>query len=167
MGSISPSSRSDSPPAHAEYVPPPRSANDEKAWLALHKVAMDKSRALVEELKGGLDVNLIFVRRNHNQPNSILNLALQIALFVTVITAFLAPVVQTLSENPVDRTNALLANLTELWLESNRLNNLVVPINITQPTPFIPAKSTMIVYLLLSLSLIISVRDSATQLFKC
>jgi hypothetical protein len=52
------------PISHADHTDRPslpRQANDEKAWTALYKVSMDRSRTLVEELKGGLDVNLIFV----------------------------------------------------------------------------------------------------------
>lgn len=82
----------------------------------------------------------------------------QIALFVTVITAFQAPVLESLSPDPGDLTNELLKNLTEIWIQTARLNGLNAPTNFTEPSPFEPSTASLAVYFLWFLSLIICVR---------
>ena len=85
---------------------------------------------------------------------------LQVGLFVTIITAFLIPVLQNLSPDPSDLTNDILVNLTTVVYEIAIMNGLKVPSNLTRPSPFQASLSDEIVSLLWYLALLLSVRSS-------
>ena len=72
----------------------------------------------------------------------------QVALFVTVITAFQTPVSQNLSPNPADVTNRVLNNLTAMVFEIAMLNGLKVPLGLSQPEPFRPDRIDQVLTLL-------------------
>lgn len=78
----------------------------------------------------------------------------QIALFVTVITAFQTPVIQSLSQDPGDRTNQLLAALIG---QVAAISGTQVPREVQTPPPFEPDSATQIISLFWSIALVLSV----------
>jgi hypothetical protein len=81
----------------------------------------------------------------------------QVALFVAVITAVQAPVIEAVTPDPVDTTNLLLRNLTDLWIRTAQLNGQVIPTDYFTDEPFLPKMSDTITNLFLTLSLTFSV----------
>lgn len=82
---------------------------------------------------------------------------LQIALFVAVITAFLIPALQSLSE-PTEQTNALLTNLTSVIVQLAALNGAQIP-RLTQPEDSQSDVPCEILSFLWTTSLVLSVRS--------
>ena len=77
---------------------------------------------------------------------------------MTIVTAFLLPVSQSLVQDPADVTNELLRNLTTIVYQTSLMNGMRVPEDLSQATPFTPARSDEITALLWYTSLIMSVR---------
>ncbi|KZT36737.1 hypothetical protein SISSUDRAFT_926566 [Sistotremastrum suecicum HHB10207 ss-3] len=65
----------------------PRKWNDESGWAAVFKSAITQTREVAEVWKTGMDVNLVFI-----------------ALFLTVVTAFLIPAIQNIGPQASDNT---------------------------------------------------------------
>ncbi|KZT36365.1 hypothetical protein SISSUDRAFT_1063701 [Sistotremastrum suecicum HHB10207 ss-3] len=73
---------------------------DEPTWSALYEIATTKMKEEAEEWKGLMDVSLVFI-----------------AIFLAVLTAFLVPAAQSLSQSPGNSgapTNSTLSNSTSL-----------------------------------------------------
>lgn len=113
----------------------------------------------------GRNVNLCAPAPNHD--HDILSESLpQVALFVTIVTAFLGPTLLKLSQDPADVTNDLLRNLTMIVYETSVLNGLRVPENVPQPMPFKPDRSDEILTLLWFASLLLSVCGKSYPRFR-
>lgn len=115
--------------------------------------------------KSGMDSTLIFVsccdhslfEKAHGP---------KVGLFVSIISSFLVPVSQNLSQNPADLTNEILSNLTSIVYEIALLNGLEVPAKLPQPKPFKPAHPDEVVTFFWYSALIISVRPSYLPLIS-
>ncbi len=85
---------------------------------------------------------------------------------MTVITAFQTPVIGSLSPDPVDRTNELLANLTDIVVLTLSRSGLSTPTEFSKPEPFVPSPSASVINLLWSLSLVIAVSILSGKMAK-
>ncbi|KZS91651.1 hypothetical protein SISNIDRAFT_456579 [Sistotremastrum niveocremeum HHB9708] len=109
--------------------------NDEPAWNALFQSTMRKTKERAEEWKSGMDATLVFI-----------------ALFLTVVTAFLIPVTQSLSAGsptaPVSITIINSSNIQLLTINSTAQS---------QGKPPQPAISTQVITFFFYMALIGSV----------
>lgn len=87
---------------------------------------------------------------------------IQIALFSAILATFLVQSLTGLSQDPGDRTNELLANLTNIIIALNNAN--VSNLNIDPPTPFTPESSAIRLNFYWSISLVLSVSNATPQL---
>ncbi|KZT38860.1 hypothetical protein SISSUDRAFT_712953 [Sistotremastrum suecicum HHB10207 ss-3] len=73
-------------------------------WKVLGQEAVAKTKEKVDQWKDLMDVSLIFVSCIHGQFGNQLTMliAIKIAIFLTVVTAFIAPVIQAFTSTPVD-----------------------------------------------------------------
>lgn len=90
----------------------------------------------------------------------------QVALFVTVVTAFQVPVSQSLSQDPADLTNSILTNLTSVIVQISALNGLTVPAAFAQPEAFTPSWTNQVISFLWYTSLVLSVRRRNLRIKK-
>ncbi|KAG9225204.1 hypothetical protein CCMSSC00406_0007035 [Pleurotus cornucopiae] len=81
---------------------PVRSAS---AWNPLLRSTLKKMSPTIDRWRGGLDTLLIFI-----------------GLFSAIVTSFLVEAIGNLKPDPADKTNVLLANLTEIIVSMNRIN---------------------------------------------
>ncbi|KAF9499953.1 hypothetical protein BDN71DRAFT_1350461, partial [Pleurotus eryngii] len=81
---------------------PVRSAS---AWNPLLRSTLKKMSPTIDRWRGGLDTLLIFI-----------------GLFSAIVTSFLVEAIGNLKPDPADKTNILLANLTEIIVSINRIN---------------------------------------------
>ncbi|KZT34806.1 hypothetical protein SISSUDRAFT_244700 [Sistotremastrum suecicum HHB10207 ss-3] len=77
----------------------PRQWDDESGWAALFKSVMSQTREVAELWKSGMDVNLVFVCTRSLLSSIKFARYYQIALFLTVVTAFLIPAIQAIDPN--------------------------------------------------------------------
>ncbi len=61
----------------------------------------------------------------------------QIGLFSAIVTSFLVEAIGNLKPDPADKTNVLLANLTEIIVSMSRIN-ASQPLRLTEPKEFEP-----------------------------
>lgn len=61
----------------------------------------------------------------------------QIGLFSAIVTSFLVEAIGNLKPDPADKTNVLLANLTEIIVSMSRIN-ASQPLHLTEPEEFEP-----------------------------
>lgn len=83
------------------------------------------------------------------------SLFFQVTLFSAVVTAFLVPALGALSQNPVERTNELVSNLTEIVIQLSRVEPSSLDFSVSsafKPNPDIVRQNV-----LWSLSLVTSV----------
>jgi hypothetical protein len=76
---------------------------------------------------------------------------------VAAIIAVQTPVIEAVTPDPVDTTNVLLRNLTDMWIRTAQLNGQVIPTDYLSDEPFHPKVSDVVTNLLLTLSLTFSV----------
>ncbi|KAF7424809.1 hypothetical protein PC9H_010120 [Pleurotus ostreatus] len=96
---------------------PVRSAS---AWNPLLRSTLKKMSPTIDRWRGGLDTLLIFI-----------------GLFSAIVTSFLIEAIGNLKPDPADKTNALLANLTEIIVSMGRIN-VSEPLHLIEPEGFEP-----------------------------
>lgn len=138
-------------------IPPAPSATSSAAWSPLLRSHLDQIQPIVDRWRGTLDTILVFVSRIYYVIAStiIIYPPSQIALFSAIVTTFFVQSLTGLSQDPGDRTNELLQNLTEIIISISPVN--VAQLNIPSPTPFQPEGSAVRLNFYWSISLILSV----------
>lgn len=110
----------------------------------------------VERWRGTLDTILIFVSYLTLLMCTHANSSLaQIALFSAVVTSFLVQAITGLSQDPSDRTNELISNLTDVIIQLSAVK--AASLTLASPAPFEPDSDTVRLNVYWSLSLIVSV----------
>ncbi|KZT33400.1 hypothetical protein SISSUDRAFT_1054272 [Sistotremastrum suecicum HHB10207 ss-3] len=111
----------------------------EPTWASLFKTATGKTKELTEEWMDGMDATLIFI-----------------ALFLTVVTAFVVPATQALTASASGNTSPTI--------NVSNASNIVIHINLQNGTasdssskPPVPSNSAQVVCLFFYLALVISV----------
>ncbi|EIM86009.1 uncharacterized protein STEHIDRAFT_58585 [Stereum hirsutum FP-91666 SS1] len=120
---------------------PQAPATSAAAWSPLLRAHLDHIQPTVDRWRGTLDTILVFV-----------------ALFSAIVTTFFVQSLEGLSQDPGDRTNELLLNLTELVIAVSGVN--ASHLTIQPPTAFEPEESAVRLNFYWSISLILSVRCS-------
>lgn len=146
----------------AKYQPAPDTpATSASAWNALLRAHQGNVQPTIERWRGTLDTLLVFVsssRRACGTRCSMVVLiadASQVALFSAIVTTFFVQSLTNLSQDPDNRTNELLENLTEIVLSIGHGN--LSSLKLDEPENFVPEGNAVRLNFYWSIALMLSV----------
>ncbi|EIM81148.1 uncharacterized protein STEHIDRAFT_150164 [Stereum hirsutum FP-91666 SS1] len=123
---------------------PAKSARSSSAWAPLIRSHMANVQPTVDRWRGALDTLLVFVSLVDLyivRVNVILLICTQIALFSSILTTFVVQSLTSLSQDPGEKTNELLTNLTDIILAIS--NTSFSHLDIPHSVPFTPERDAV------------------------